>query len=45
MILTRRKLTRRKLTRMEINNATFQIKLSRTPQATLKTHQINANDM
>ena len=45
MILTQRKLTRRKLTRMDINNATFQIKLTRTPQAIFKTHKINANDM
>ena len=36
MILTRRKLTRRKLTRMKINNATFQIKLTRTPQSIFK---------
>ena len=45
MILTRRKLTRRKLTRMMINNATFQIKLTRTPQGIFKTHKINVNDM
>ena len=45
MILTRRKLTRRKLTRMEINNATFQIKLTRNPQGMFKTHEINANNM
>ena len=45
MILTRRKLTRRKLTRMKINNATFQIKLTRTAQGIFKTHKINANDM
>ena len=45
MILTRRKLTQRKLTRMKINNATFQIKLTREPpQGIFKTHKINVND-
>ena len=44
MILMRRKLTRRKLIRMKINNATFQIKLTRAPQGVFKTHKINAND-
>ena len=45
MILMRRKSTRRKLMRMKINNATFQIKLTRTPQGIFKAHKINVNDM